>query len=116
MTEELQIHRPEWAKVKEYIKQRFGEYPSLTSALFVVGLNEIGLVNKSLTKEEKQDVIHVAVCALLAREGYYEQVGKDSDGWPHYKAKESVKEIDIKNQENLLKHYIIEYFTDLKLI
>ena len=41
---------------------------------------------KEVFKEEKQDLMHVAVCTLLEPQGYYEFVGRDHDGWPHWNA------------------------------
>jgi len=56
MKEEIQIDRVKWAQVKEFIKNRFGEYPSVTTALFIIGLQEIGQPHAELSKEEKQEV------------------------------------------------------------
>ncbi|MBX2844770.1 MAG: hypothetical protein KTR13_01040 [Saprospiraceae bacterium] len=110
MNTEVVVDRLKWAKTKEFIKQRFGQYPSVTSALFLIGLQEIGLVHDELSKEEKQEVMHVGVCTLLAQEGFYNLVGKDEDGWPHYETTKKIDSVDIDNQENLLKKLIIDYF------
>lgn len=113
MKEEVVVDRLEWAKVKEFVKERFGDYPSVTTALFIIGLQEIGQVIPELSKEQKQDVIHVGVCTLMSQDGFYKRVQNDSDGWPHYEATKKMENIDIDNQENLLKNYIIKYFKDV---
>ena len=65
------------------------------------------------SKEEKQDLMHVAVCHLLSEEGYYSFEGMDADGWPHWKV---LMPIDIKGlgpQETLLRRKVVEYFAPL---
>jgi len=113
MKEEVVVDRLGGSRVKEIIKTRFGSYPSVTTALFIIGLQEIGMVLDDLSKEEKQDVIHVAVCALMEMEGFYTRTGVDKDGWPHFEATEKIDEIDIDNQENFIKTLIIKYFKDV---
>ena len=62
------------------------------------------------TKEQKQELMHVAVCRLLEPDGMYEQVGVDDDGWPHFEQNHQIAHTDIKAQEQLLKERIIQYF------
>ncbi len=102
----------EWLRVQHFVKETLGrnDLPGLNSILFLIGIQELGRVNDSFTKEEKQDLMHIAVCVLLSDEGYFEFEGMDGDGWPHFK---QVKALDItgsKSQEKLLKEKIIGYF------
>ena len=60
--------------------------------------------------EEKLNLMHIAVCRLLASEGYYKLTGTDEDGWPHYEAIKSLPTLSMKAQEYLLKGKIVEYF------
>jgi hypothetical protein len=78
----------------------------------MIGLQEYGnwIDQKSYSKEEKQDLMHVAVCALLESSGFYQFSGRDQDGWPHYKVVKPFSLKGAKSQENLLKRKIIEYF------
>ncbi len=62
------------------------------------------------SKEEKQDLMHVAVCRLLSYDGYYEFVGRDADGYPHFELLRPVKVNGVKEQEQLLKEKVIQYF------
>jgi len=80
----------------------------------LIGVQELGRWQTSFTKEEKQDLMHIAVCRLLSYEGYYEFVGRDEDGWPHWKALRPVKATGVKEQEKVLKIKIIQYFKDLE--
>jgi len=104
----------EWLRVQHYIKDVMGrsELPDLNSILFLVGIQELGRLQEKFTKEEKQDLIHIAVCVLLSEDGYFEFSGKDADGWPHFS---QIKPLDIlgpKDQEELLKKRAIGYFSE----
>jgi hypothetical protein len=104
----------EWLKVQHYIKDVMGrsELPNLNSVLFLVGIQELGRLQEKFTKEEKQDLMHIAVCVLLSEDGYFEFQGKDADGWPHFS---QIKPLDIlgpKAQETLLRERVIEYFSE----
>ncbi len=85
----------------------------MNAVLFLIGMQELGKAQVKYSKEEKQDLMHVAVCHLLAEEGYFEFEGIDADGWPHWK---TLMPIDIKGlgpQEHLLQRKIIAYFAPL---
>ena len=100
-----------WRNVETLMLERFGKLPDLEGILYLIGINEVG-VNPAgkFTKEQKQDLMHVAVCTLLAKEGYYEFTGRDGDGWPHFKALKAPPEAGMLLQELLLKQCVIEYF------
>ncbi len=90
------------------------ELPDFQTTLFLIGLQELGWwQEKKFSKEEKQDLMHVGVCTLLEKDGYYEFVGRDQDGWPHFK---EIKYFDIKGvegQESYLITKVIEYFENV---
>ena len=71
-----------WLRIRHLIKDRFGKesLPDLNAILFLIGIQELGRWKAQFTKEEKQDLMHIAVCRLLSYEGYYEFVGRDADG------------------------------------
>ena len=102
----------EWLRVRHEIKDALGRenLPDLNAVLFLIGIQEIGLPKKTFTKEEKQDLMHVAVCTLLAEEGYYELEGYDDDGWPHFVKSRKMEFGGVKEQEALLIELIIQYF------
>jgi len=86
--------------------------PNLNAVLFLIGIQELGRVKETFTKEEKQDLMHIAVCRLLSEDGYYEFEGRDADGWPHYKTLRSLDVEGVKTQENFLKRKIVQYFKE----
>ncbi len=106
----------EWLKVRHHVKDvlRQDTLPSLNAILLLIGIQELGRWKEKFEKEEKQDLMHIAVCRLLSYEGYYEFVGRDADGWPHWRATKKVKEKGLANQEKLLKEKVIQYFKDLE--
>lgn len=100
-----------WKKVEDRIQKDFGkESTQLEAILMLIGIQELGMIKTKYTKEQKQDLMHVAVCRLLEDVGCFEFCYEDEDGWPHYKALPKMQELDKEAQENLLKRQIIAYF------
>jgi hypothetical protein len=101
-----------WKSVESLLQERFQKLPDMEGILFLIGINELGQAppKKKWNKEQKQDLMHIAVCELLSRRGYYELVGKDQDGWPHYEELQPVPAAGLNAQEQLLKECIVEYF------
>ena len=73
-------------------------------------MQETGFLKEKITKEQKQDLMHVATCVLLAQSGYYELEGTDKDGWPHYKQLKTLPVLNAFEQENFLKDHVLLYF------
>ena len=65
---------------------------------------------QTLSKEEKQDLMHIAICRLLESDEIYEYVGSDDEGWPHFEINRQLPTLTKEEQEDLLKKRIIEYF------
>lgn len=106
----------EWLRVQHKVKEAMRQetLPDLNMVLFLIGIQELGRWKRSFSKEEKQDLMHIAVCRLLASEEYFEFVGRDDDGWPHYR---QVREMPAQNtvqQEKVLKIAAVRYFQDLE--
>jgi hypothetical protein len=105
-----------WWKLEEKLMERFGKKPDVETILFLIGIQELGDVNAKYTKEQKQDLMHVAVCTVLMPSGYYEIEGVDADGWPHFKQLKAMPELDAFQQELFLKDHILLYFQNHELI
>ncbi len=103
----------QWKELEEKLESRFGKKPDMEAILFLVGIQETGLDIRSFTKEQKQDLMHVAVCSLLTPAGYYTFEQKDKDGWPHFKQVKELPVLSAAEQENFLKQYILAYFENL---
>ncbi|MCB0688718.1 MAG: hypothetical protein KDC53_19400 [Saprospiraceae bacterium] len=107
----------QWLRVQHIVKETMSrdKLPDLQAILYLVGIQELGLLKNRYTKEEKQDLMHIAVCKLLSFEGYYEFVGRDQDGWPHYDQVRPLPKNDVEAQERQLKILTIEYFKQLEV-
>ena len=99
-----------WWKLEEKLLERFGKKPDLEAILFLIGIQEFGQIKNKFTKEQKQDLIHVAICSLLSQSGYYELEKTDEEGWPHFKQVKQMPELNMIQQENFLKDHILLYF------
>jgi len=104
-----------WLQTKFEIKELLGleKLPDLQGILFSIGLQELGQIRSEFTKEERQDLMHIAVCRLLSYDDYFELEGYDADGWPHWKQLATLP-VGRTNQERLLKRKITEYIANVK--
>jgi hypothetical protein len=82
----------------------------LNAVLFLIGMQELGKGARRFSKEEKQDLMHIAICKVLSLAGYYELEGLDAEGWPHWKLIKKLPHFDLLEQEKLLKMHVLEYF------
>jgi hypothetical protein len=99
-----------WWTLEAKLVERFGKKPDMETILFLIGIQESNLLKEKFTKEQKQDLMHVAVCSLLSSSGYYELEGRDDDGWPHFRQLKPMPEMNGIDQENFLKDHILMYF------
>ena len=104
----------EWKNIVSRISQQFGEEIDMRGILFLVGLQELGKGSVKLNKDQKIDLMHIAICRLLSRYGFYELEGLDDDGWPHWKPTEKLPALKPGQQQRLMKEALIEYFNELK--
>jgi hypothetical protein len=104
-----------WWKLESKFLERFGKKPDVEAILFLIGIQEIGNFNsqKKFNKEQKQDLMHVAVCTLLSQSGYYELERYDEDNWPHFKQLKELPHYNNAEQENFLKDHILLYFENI---
>jgi len=100
-----------WWNLEASLVERFGKKPDLEAILFLIGVQETNFFKAKITKEQKQDLMHVAVCTVLSTSGYYELEKHDKDGWPHFKQLKEIPSQNIVQQENFLKDHILLYFT-----
>jgi hypothetical protein len=99
-----------WWNLEAKLVERFGKKPDMEAILFLIGIQEFGHVREKFTKEQKQDLMHVAVCTLLSQSGYYEIESYDDEGWPHFKQLKALPVMSMVEQENFLKDHALLYF------
>jgi hypothetical protein len=100
-----------WAALMRHLQATLGKRPKdLNSVLFLIGVQELGRGPQYFSKEEKQDLMHIAICKVLSLSGYYVLEGQDEAGWPHWKSVKKLPHVDLLSQETLLKMHVIEFF------
>jgi len=107
ITDDLQQR---WWNLEAKLVERFGKKPDVEAVLFLIGMQETGFVTDKISKEQKQDLMHVAVCTVLQPSGFYLLEGKDEEGWPHFKQVKELPVMNLTEQENFLKDHILLYF------
>lgn len=103
----------EWLKIRHIVKNAMkkDQLPDLQTVLFLIGIQELGRIPRSrFTKEEKRDLMHVAVCTLLEPEGFMSFTGRDQDGWPHWQEIKPFTLKGVQEQEAYLILRVIDYF------
>jgi len=86
------------------------ERPDVDSILFVIGLQELNFKTGKLSKDQKLDVIHIGLCVVFVPYGYYEVVGRDSEGWIHFKSIKKFPNLHAEDQEIMIKEAILDYY------
>ncbi len=105
--DDLQVR---WWKLEEKLVERFGKKPDVESVLFLIGIQEFGEIRKKFSKEQKQDLMHIAICTVLTPSGYYELSHVDEEGWPHFQQLKPMPVMLPHEQEAFLKDHILLYF------
>jgi hypothetical protein len=108
-SEDLQTR---WWQLLSKLQSHFGKKPDIEGILFLIGIQETSIHKKKYSKEEKQDLMHVAICTLLQPSGYYIFDYQDKDGWPHFKQLKQLPALHLPDQENFLKDHILFYFSN----
>lgn len=104
--------KEKWEALVQRISDRFGdgEELDLDAIIFLVGVQELGMGSRRFKKDEKVNLMHIAICRLLEPYGYYEYEGRDPDGWPHYTLVEELPSLKPGEQSILMKEALVRYF------
>lgn len=118
MNKTKSIEAIKWEKVEEFFTENFGdgEKPDLDTMLFLIGVQELGQGKKKFVKDDKLNLMHIAVCRLLEPYGYYRFEGLDEQGWPQFEFTDTLPELKSNEQTLLMKKAIIQYFEDKEII
>jgi len=111
MSEENRLKKS-WEEVQQEVSAKFGggEILDVDSIIFLIGIQELGKGYKNYSKDEKLNIMHIAICRLLVPFGYYKFDFYDEDGWPHYKALDELPQLKPGEQTVLMKEAIVMYF------
>ena len=113
-----EILKQRWDLLVKNLSTQFadGEALELDAIIYLVGVQELGQLHRSFKKDEKVNLMHIAICRLLEPYGYYEFDFIDEDGWPHYKVKEQLPTLKAGEQSVLMKEAIVNYFLEREFI
>lgn len=111
MSQEL-TRKQQWEEIVRKLSNQFsaGETLDLDAIIFLIGVQELGQIHREFKKDEKINLMHIAICRLLEPYGYYEFDYIDAQGWPHYKVKDELPPLKAGEQTVLMKEAIIQYF------
>ncbi len=102
-----------WLKLRMMLKEKYGIKPEMDGVLFLIGVQELGAGHQKYTKEQKQDLMHIAICTILLPSGYYSKDGFDEEGWPHFTQIKPMPQLGLLEQENFLRDHVLLYFDQL---
>ncbi|MBO6213517.1 hypothetical protein SAMN05421738_112142 [Algoriella xinjiangensis] len=117
-TEDPSSNIQKWKLIENFFEINFtdGEKPDLDTILFLIGVQELGQGKKKFKKDEKLNLLHIAVCRVLEPFGFYRFDGQDPEGWPHFDLLEELPPLKSNEQKLLMKYAVIQYFDDQKII
>ncbi|MDC3318782.1 hypothetical protein OAV61_03370 [Flavobacteriaceae bacterium] len=107
--------KDKWDYLVKKLTQQFseGDVLNLDGIIYLIGVQELGQGKRLFKKDEKVNLMHVAICKLLEPYGYYEFDFFDKDGWPHYKILTDLPSLKPGEQTVLMKEAIVNYFEGL---
>ena len=110
--------KEQWERLLHILSAKFadGETLNLDAIIYLIGVQELGQGPKEFKKDEKLNLMHIAICRLLEPFGYYQFDFFDDDGWPHYKILEQLPPLKPGEQTVLMKEAIVLYFSENGLI
>ncbi len=102
-----------WRDLVAIISKRFDAGTlDLNAIIFLVGVQELGQHARDFKKDEKLALMHIGICVLLTPYGYYSELGRDADGWPHFERVKEPPMLGADEQERLMKEALLSYFEE----
>lgn len=102
-----------WNELEARIAVDFGGDLDVQAILFLIGVQELGKGAQKFSKDQKLDVIHIAICRVLEPFGFYKLSHADQDGWPHYDTLKPLPNLKSGEQLKLMKQAILDYFGEI---
>ena len=110
--------KEKWNLIVDLISKKFndGQILDIEGIIFLIGVQELGKPTLKFSKDQKIDLMHIAICKLLEPLGYYRFDYVDNQGWPHYNSFAKLPNLKPGEQAILMKEAIINYFIEKQLI
>ena len=112
------ILKNRWNQTLMLLRNKFndGQDLDIEGVIYLIGLQELGETDSKFKKDQKIDLMHIAICRLLEPFGYYQFSHMDEEGWPHYKVLTKLPNLKSGEQTLLMKEAIVNYFLEKQLI
>lgn len=114
--EEVRKIKENWKQLTQKLKSQFDEEPDLQIILFLIGVQEYGKGFGKFSKDDKQNLMHIATCRVLSVYGYYEFEKTDEEGWHHYRILKPLPPMSLGEQDLLLRRAVIRYFEETGIV
>jgi hypothetical protein len=113
-----ELLKKRWSRVVEKLSAQFsdGDPLDLDGIIYLIGVQELGQLHRQFKKDEKINLMHIAICRLLTPYGYYVLDYVDAEGWPHYTPKTELPNLKAGEQTLLMKEAIVNYFLEQAFI
>ena len=89
-----------------------GDPLDIDAIIYLIGVQELGQYHREFKKDDKVNLMHIAICRLLEPYGYYQFDYFDDDGWPHYLVTGQLPPLKSGEQAVLMKEAIVNYFVE----
>lgn len=103
-----------WESLVKKLSDQFadGDQLDLDAIIYLIGVQEKSDVHARYKKDDKINLMHIAICRLLEPYGYYEFDFVDDEGWPHYNVLKQLPSLKAGEQSVLMKEAIVHYFVE----
>ena len=112
------VLKERWELLVQRLSSKFsdGDPLELDAIIYLIGVQELGQYHRNFKKDEKINLMHIAICRLLEPYGYYAFEFFDEEGWPHYSVKSPLPPLKPGEQAVLMKEAIVDYFMEKEFI
>ena len=107
-----ELLKTRWNKLQTKLSNQFadGELMELDAIIYMVGVQELGKPQAKFKKDDKINLMHIAICTLLEPYGFYDFDFIDEEGWPHFKNVSKLPALKAGEQTVLMKEALVNYF------
>ncbi len=98
----------QWDEVLLAMSKHFGITANYDFLLFMVGIQEKGCGFINFSKQDKMDLINLAKCRMLEREGMLEENGEE-EGWALFTPKLTYLSLSDGEKDEIIKRQMIDY-------
>jgi hypothetical protein len=107
-----ELLKKRWETLQNRLSTLFadGDTMELDAIIYLVGVQELGKPQAKFKKDDKVNLMHIAICTLLEPYGFYEFDFVDEDGWPHFNNISKLPVLKAGEQTVLMKEALVSYF------